>query len=80
MTGGPEFDGLVAAVHARHEGGVGAFIAELRRKQVPDTVRAATLEPDHALRNRLDELMINLAGLHTLSLKWTVTIWNDRYI
>lgn len=60
--GGPEFEGLVAAVHARQEGAVGAFIAELRRRQVPDTIRSAVLEPDHALCKRLDDLMIDLAG------------------
>ena len=75
--GGPEFEGLIAAVYARHEGAVGAFIAELRRRQVPDTLRTAVLEPDHAQRDRLDELMIELAGMPPLSLVWTI---KHRYI
>ena len=72
---GPEFDGLVAAVHARHDGAVGAFIAELRRKHVPDVIRTAVLDPDHAQRERLDKLMIELAGALILSAVQTVTIW-----
>lgn len=76
----------MAAVHARQEGAVGAFIAELRRRQVPDTIRSAVLEPDHALCKRLDDLMIDLAGNYVhgknepLQFRMTVTFWRARNV
>jgi len=67
FSGGPEFEALVAAVCARHEGAVGAFVAELRRRKVPNTIRTAVLQPDHAQTERLDSLMIDLAGTFFLA-------------
>lgn len=57
-----EYECLVAAVIEKVPGASGAFIAEQRKRQIPECVKTATLHEKSAFVDALYDLMLELAG------------------